>query len=223
MLVVIEGLDGCGKQTQSEILYNRLNEEGISVKLVSYPRYDKASSAMVKAYLAGDFGSDPDAISPYIASTFYAADRYASYKEELESVLKDGGLVIADRYTTANMVHQAGKIKDKGERADFMRWLEDYEYRLLGLPKPDLVFFLNLPLEVSCRLMAERANKITGNADKDIHEKSQTHLLASREAALAIAEEKQWEMILCARNGEMRGVEEIHQDIYQKVMEVLHG
>lgn len=223
MLVVIEGLDGCGKQTQSMSLYHRLKKEGVPVKLVSYPRYDKPSSAMVKAYLAGDFGSDPDAVSPYIASTFYAADRYASYKEELEDFLKAGGLVIADRYTTANMVHQAGKIKDAQERAAFIRWLEDYEYNLLGLPQPDIVFFLNLPLAVSCRLMAERANKITGKADKDIHENSQAHLQASREAALAIAEEKQWEMIHCARNGNMRGVEEIHKDIYQKVTEVLNG
>ncbi len=223
MLVVIEGLDGSGKQTQSMALYKRLKEEGQSVKLVSYPRYDKASSAMVKAYLAGDFGTDPDAVSPYIASTFYAADRYASYKEDLESFLKAGGLVIADRYTTANMVHQAGKIKDNDERADFIHWLEDYEYRLLGLPKPDIVFFLNLPLSVSCHLMAERANKMTGNADKDIHEKSATHLKAAAKAALAIAEEKNWTMINCAKNGKIRQVDNIHEDIYQKLMEVYHG
>ncbi|MEG0378064.1 MAG: thymidylate kinase, partial [Eubacterium sp.] len=111
-LIVVEGVDGSGKQTQTDLLFDRLIKEGFPVKKVSYPRYHKDSTAMVKLYLNGAFGEDPDSVSPYIASTFYAADRYASYKEDYEDFYRDGGIVIADRYTTSNMVHQAGKIAD---------------------------------------------------------------------------------------------------------------
>ena len=186
-LIVIEGVDGSGKQTQTEKLYDRLKREGQRVMKVSYPRYDKASSAMVRLYLSGAFGNDPDSISPYIASTFYAADRYASYKEDYETFYRDGGIVIADRYTTSNMVHQAGKISD-----------------------PDAVFFLNIPPEINFKLMEGRANKITGEAEKDIHEKSPEHLLHAYQNALELIEKYNWTEIVCVSEGTLRSIEDGH-------------
>ncbi|MEG0310157.1 MAG: thymidylate kinase, partial [Eubacterium sp.] len=218
-LIVIEGVDGSGKETQTDRLYKRLREEKVPVMKVSYPRYDKDSSAMVRAYLAGEFGSDPDAVSPYIASTFYAADRYASYKEDYEDFYKNGGIVIADRYTTSNMVHQAGKIQDWEEREKFMNWLTDYEFNLLGLPKPDRVFFLNISPEINRQLIAGRANKITGGAEKDIHEKSSKHLRQSYANAIELSKRYHWIEIHCVQNGELRSIDAIHQEIYEKIME----
>ncbi|MDO4288296.1 MAG: thymidylate kinase [Eubacterium sp.] len=217
-LIVIEGVDGSGKQTQTDKLYARMQEEGQRVMKLSYPRYDKPSSAMVKLYLSGAFGEDPNAVSPYIASTFYAADRYASYKEDYEDFYREGGIVLADRYTTSNMVHQAGKIADPKERRAFMDWLFDYEFRLMGLPEPDCVFYLNIPPEINARLMAERANKFTGGAEKDIHEKSPEHLRAAYENALELIGRYGWQEIDCAPGGSLRSVEDIHQEIYRKVM-----
>ena len=222
-LIVIEGVDGSGKQTQTEKLYERMRREGRSVMKISYPRYDKPSSAMVKLYLSGAFGEDPSQISPYIASTFYAADRYASYKEDYEDFYRDGGIVLADRYTTSNMVHQAGKIADPKARRAFMDWLFDYEFNLMGLPQPALVFFLNIPPAINQKLMADRANKFTGEAAKDIHEKSPGHLKASYENALELAARYGWQEIHCAPGGVLRSVEDIHEEIYRKVTECIDG
>lgn len=218
-LIVIEGVDGSGKQTQTERLYQRLKEEGYPVMKVSYPRYDKPSSAMVRLYLEGAFGSDPDAISPYIASTFYAADRYASYKEDYETFYQDGGIVLADRYTTSNMVHQAGKIADKEARQAFMDWLFDYEFDKMGLPVPDQVFFLNIPPSVNMQLMAGRANKITGEAEKDIHEKSAAHLKHAYANALELIDRYHWTEIRCMdAQQQLRSIEDIHEEIYRHVL-----
>lgn len=216
-LIVIEGVDGSGKQTQTELLYQRLIENGKKVMLISYPRYDKESSAMVKLYLNGAFGEDPGGVSPYIASTFYTADRYASFKEDYEEFLKDGGIVLADRYTTSNMVHQAGKIKDLIERKRFLAWLWDYEFNVFGLPIPDRVFFLNIPPEINQKLMKNRDNKITGKAEKDIHEKSPEHLKDSYESALALVEEYGWTEIRCINLGELRSIKDIHEEIWNEI------
>ena len=216
-LIVIEGVDGSGKQTQTELLYKRFIEDGQKVMLISYPRYDKASSAMVKLYLSGAFGEDPGDVSPYIASTFYTADRYASYKEDYEAFLKEGGVVLADRYTTANMVHQAGKIKEPLERKRFLAWLWDYEFNLFGLPIPDRVFFLNIPPEVNQKLIENRTNKITGNPEKDIHEKNPEHLKDAYESAVALVNEYCWTEIRCIHQGELRSIENIHEEIWNKI------
>ena len=212
-LIVIEGVDGAGKQTQSEKLYQALKNRGALVKRVAYPRYDKDSSAMVRHYLNGDFGDDPEAVSPYIASTFYAADRYASYKEELEPFLDAGGIVIADRYTTSNMVHQAGKIEGADERSAFLHWLTDYEFSLLGLPEPDAVFFLDMPPAFGAMLTEHRKNKMTGGETKDIHESHPEHLLAAYHSAVEIARLYHWIRIACVEDGQVKSVETIHRDI----------
>ena len=219
-LIVIEGVDGAGKQTQSEKLYLALKKRGEPVKRVAYPRYDKDSSAMVRHYLNGDFGDDPETISPYVASTFYAADRYASYKEEVEPFLNDGGSVIADRYTTSNMVHQAGKIADADERTAFLHWLTDYEFSLLGLPEPDAVFFLNMPPDASAELIAERKNKMTGAAQKDIHESHPEHLAAAYRNAVGIAKLYHWIVIDCVEEDRVKSVESIHRSLLEKFDEI---
>ena len=158
-IFVIDGTDGSGKQTQFMKLQERLTKENINYKTVSFPNYDSPSSSLVKMYLSGEFGTDAKKISPYIASTFYAADRYATYKKDLEEYYNNGGIILADRYTTANMVHQAGKIYNKEEREKFLNWLWDYEFNLYGLPIPNEVFFLKMPPEKSLELIKDRENK----------------------------------------------------------------
>ena len=160
-LFVIDGTDGSGKQTQFNKLKERFDKEGIEYKVASFPNYDHISSSLVKMYLSGEFGENAKDVSPYIASTFYAADRYATYKRFLEKYYNDGGIILADRYTTANMVHQSGKISDKEEREKFLDWLWDFEFNLYGIPVPTKTFFLNMPTEVAVKLMAERENKFT--------------------------------------------------------------
>lgn len=218
-LIVIEGVDGSGKQTQTQLLYDRLVKAGENVMKIAYPRYDKKSSALVKLYLEGAFGKDPGSISPYIASTFYAADRYASYKEDYEDFLAQGGLVLVDRYTTSNMVHQAGKIKDPDERKRFLDWLWDFEFNLYGLPVPDQVFFLNIPPEINEQLIKNRNNKITGQQQKDIHENSPAHLRDSYQSALALVAEYGWTEINCVKNNQLRSIESIHQEIWERIKE----
>jgi arginine/lysine/ornithine decarboxylase/thymidylate kinase len=218
-LIVIEGVDGSGKQTQTQLLYDRLLKQGEKVMKISYPRYDKKSSAMVKLYLEGAFGKDPGTISPYIASTFYAADRYASYKEDYEDFLNQGGLVLVDRYTTSNMVHQAGKIKDSEERKRFLDWLWDFEFNLYGLPIPDQVFFLNIPPAINQQLIKNRKNKITGKQKKDIHENSPEHLLDSYHSALALVAEYGWTEINCVHDNRLRSIESIHEQIWECIKE----
>ncbi|WKY44492.1 thymidylate kinase [Eubacteriaceae bacterium ES2] len=218
-LIVIEGVDGSGKQTHTNLLYQYLKDKGEKVIKISYPRYDKESSAMVKLYLSGAFGEDPETISPYIASTFYTADRYASYKEDYEEFLNDGGIVLADRYTTSNMVHQAGKIKDQAEKKKFLDWLWDYEFNLFSLPIPDQVFFLNIPPEINQQLIKNRKNKITGETQKDIHENSSQHLIDAYKSALELIADYDWTEIKCVKNESLRSIDDIQAEIRQAVFE----
>ena len=194
-LFVIDGTDGSGKQTQFEKLEQRLTKDGIDYKTVSFPNYDSPSSALVKMYLSGEFGKNAKDISPYIASTFYAADRY----------------------TTANMVHQAGKIYDKDERRKFLDWLWDFEFNLYGLPVPSEVFFLNMPVEKSLELIKKRENKFTHESKKDIHERDKDHLKDAYNAACDVAKKYNWYEIKCVKDGEIRSIEDIHEEIYNEI------
>lgn len=216
-LFVIEGTDGSGKQTQLTLLKDSLRKKGIDFEEVSFPNYDSESSSLVKMYLRGDFGDDPKAISPYIASTFYAADRYATFKKGLMDYYNNGGIIIADRYTTANMVHQAGKIKDKAERKKFLDWLYEFEFGLYKLPKPDKVFFLNMPTEKALELMKDRENKFTHESQKDIHEKNPEHLKESYEAACDLVKDYDWKEIKCVKDDKIRTREDIHNEIWSEV------
>ena len=220
-LIVVEGLDSSGKQTQTEYLYKSLKEQGEKVMKISFPCYDSDSSALVKMYLSGSFGENAEDVNPFAASSFYAVDRYASFKTGWGKFYNSGGVVIADRYTTSNMIHQAGKIKDKGERDKYLKWLYEYEYLYLGLPEPDLVLFLEMEPEVSARLMKERANKITGEKEKDIHEKDASHLKNSYDSAVYVAEKFDWVKIKCVKNDELRSIEDIHNELLSLTLEEL--
>ena len=209
-LFVIDGTDGSGKQTQFKKLQERLTKEGIDYKTVSFPNYDSPSSSLVKMYLAGEFGENAKQVSPYIASTFYAADRYATFKKELEEYYNNGGTILADRYTTANMIHQAGKIQDKNERKKLLDWIWDFEFNLYGLPVPSEVFLLKMPPEVSIELMKDRENKFTHEAAKDIHERDKNHLIDAYNAACDVAKDYGWFTIECVKDGKIRTIEDIH-------------
>ncbi len=216
-LYVIDGTDASGKQTQFEKLQQRLKEENIDFRTVSFPNYDSPSSSLVKMYLSGEFGENAKEISPYIASTFYAVDRYATYKTELEEYYNKGGIILADRYTTANMVHQAGKIKDEKEREKFLNWLWDFEFNLYKLPVPTKVFFLNMPPEFAFELMKNRENKFTHEAQKDIHERDRNHIIDSYNAACDVAKKYNWVTIDCIKDNKIRTIEEIHEDIFNQI------
>ena len=220
-LFVIEGTDGSGKQTQVEKLTQRLTENNMEYMKLSFPRYESESSSLVKMCLAGKFGENAKDVSPYIASTFYAADRYATYKTVFEKYYNDGGIIIADRYTTANMVHQAGKIKDEKEREKFLNWLWDFEFNLYGIPVPTEVFFLNMPPEYALELMKNRENKITHESKKDIHEKDKEHIKDSYLAACDLVKKYNWYEIQCVKDNKIRTIEEIHEEIYQEIVKQL--
>ena len=196
-LFVIDGTDGSGKQTQLETLKKRLTDEKIDYRTVSFPNYDSPSSSLVKMYLAGEFGTDAKAISPYIASTFYAADRYATFVTQYKDYYENGGIILADRYTTANMVHQTGKITDNKEREKFLEWLWDFEFNLYGLPVPTEVFFLKMPPEKALELIANRENKFTHDTQKDIHERDKNHIIDSYNAAIDVAKKYNWYTVKC--------------------------
>ena len=220
-LFVIDGTDGSGKQTQLEYLKDHLKKDGIDFRAVSFPNYDSESSSLVKMYLAGEFGKNAQDISPYVASTFYAADRFATYQKELKEYYENGGIILADRYTTANMVHQSGKIKDEKERNKFLDWLFELEFNIYKIPVPDVVFFLNMPVEKSRELMQDRINKFTNEEKKDIHESSVEHLNSAYKAACELVPKYHWNEIKCAPDGVIRTREDVHEEIYSIVKKEL--
>lgn len=206
-----------GKQTQFELLKKSLEKDGIEYKTVSFPNYDSPSSSLVKMYLSGEFGKDAKKISPYIASTFYAADRYATFQCGYKNYYEKGGIILADRYTTANMVHQAGKIENKEERKKFLDWLWNFEFELYGLPIPTEVFFLNMPVEKSLELMLNRENKFTHDVKKDIHESDKNHLIDAYHAACDVAKDYGWYEVKCVNNDEIRTIEDIHEEVFKEI------
>lgn len=220
-LIVLEAGDGSGKATQTNKLYERLLKEGYKVLKIEYPNYKSNSSALIKMYLNGEFGQNPEDINAYAASTFYAVDRYASFKKEWEQFYKEGGIVLADRYTTSNMVHQASKINDISEKEKFLDWLWELEFKLMGLPVPDKVLFLDMPPEYSFKLMMERKNKFTGNKEKDIHERNNSYLIQSYNNACYIADKYNWDKIKCVENESIKTIGEIHESIYKSLTEII--
>lgn len=220
-LIVIEAGDGSGKATQTKMLHEKLLSEHVPVRKVEFPNYKSDSSALIKMYLNGEFGTDPNDVNPYVASTFYTVDRYASFKKEWETVYRDGGVILADRYTTSNMVHQAAKFEEDQDRDHYLNWLWDLEFNTFQLPVPDGVIFLDMPPEYSQKLMRDRPNKF-GEKDKDIHERNDAFLVASYQNACEIAKRYQWMNVNCVENGEIRSIEAIHLDIYNIVLGILN-
>lgn len=222
-LIIIEsGSDASGKATQTRKLYERLLAEGYKIKKVEYPNYNSESSALVKMYLRGEFGKNPSDVDPYVASTFYAADRYASFKTDWEEFYNQGGIIIADRYTTSNMVHQASKM-DIEKRDKYLDWLVDYEFNLYKIPEPDCVVFLDVPIDYSKKLMENRRNKFTGESKKDIHESDIEYLTKSYNNSLYIADKFTWNKIDCVEDDKLRSIDDIHEEVYRLVKEKLES
>lgn len=214
-LIVIEGLDGCGKSTQLALLPENLKKFGIETKSVSFPDYDSDSSALVKMYLAGKFGTNPSDVNAFAASLFYAVDRYASFKSGWGEYYNSGKTVIAGRYTTSNAVHQTCKLP-REEWEGFLEWLYDLEYNKMGIPKPDCVIFLDMPIELSQKLLM---NRYEGDSEKkDIHESDVTYLENCRKAAYFTAQFSGWEIISCAKGDQLKTIEEISDEINQRIL-----
>ena len=216
-LIVIEGVDASGKETQTGLLCQSLENSGLKAARISFPDYSSNSSALVKMYLAGEMGTDPDAVSPYAAAVFYAADRYVSYKTKWGRLLEENDYVIADRYVTSNIIYQAAKFESESEREKFIDWLNDLEYNRLGLPTADKVLFLNMEPAAAEKLMAGRKNKITGEAEKDIHEKNTEYMLRAYNNACWVARKLGWTEIRCSIDGEPRAIEDISRDIRESI------
>ena len=210
-LIVIEGLDGSGKATQTQILLERLIGEGKIANKVSFPDYDKPSSVLVKMYLGGDFGKDADSVNPYVASTFYAVDRVASYLTTWQKDYLNGNIILADRYATSNAIYQLSKV-NLGEEDAFINWLEDFEYNKLNIPKPDAVIYLDVEPKISQRLITNRYNG--DNSKKDIHESNFNFLLNCRKTALYVANKLDWKVIKCDDSQNIRPLNDIANDIY---------
>ena len=209
-LLTVEGLDGSGKATQANLLCDFLKEQGITVREVSFPDYDHSSSALVKMYLNGEFGKKPEDVNAYAASSFFAVDRYASYRKYWKAPLEGGEWVVADRYTTSNMIYQVTKLP-RDEWDPFLDWICDFEYGKLGLPQPDLTLYLDMPPAISQKLLAGRYH---GNeAKKDIHERDLQYIENCRIAALYVANKMNWRMIDCASGQNPKTIPEIQKEI----------
>lgn len=217
-LLVIEGLDGSGKATQAKLLASHLAESGCKVMEITFPDYESDSSALVKMYLSGQFGDKPDDVNPYAASSFYAVDRYASYKTKWGSFYEAGGIVIADRYTTSNAVHQTSKLP-AGERRAFLDWLFDFEYGKLGLPAPTRVLYLDMPTELTEQMMRRREQQTHTHAD--IHEQNDAYLRACRENAAFVVDYCGWRHIDCADGSHILPPEEIAARVLREVEDLL--
>lgn len=217
-LIVLDGLDGSGKSTQLAAVDAWMTANGIAHKQISFPDYEQPSSTLVRSYLAGEFGTTPDAVNAYAASSFYAVDRYASYKHFWQEDYENDVVILAARYTTSNAIHQMSKLPEE-EWDNYLQWLADYEYRLLQLPKPDLVLFLDMPPEVSQRLMTSRYEG--DEAKKDIHERDRSYLLTCRRAALYAADHDHWSVVPCAENGNPRSIESITASLTSLIGDVL--
>lgn len=219
-LIVIEGGDGSGKATQADLLYRRLNREGKPVYKVTFPDYDSPSSMLVKMYLQGQFGKQADSVNPYAASTFYAVDRFASYQMKWKTLLAQGYIIIADRYTTSNMLYQMIKISAPAARQAYLDWLWDFEFIKMGLPIPDIVILLDVPLAVTETLMAARQGK-TGGETGDIHEKNRAFLQQCHAAYEELAHRYGWRRVACTTQGKMRSPQSIQEEVYTVVATAL--
>jgi len=217
-LIVIEGTDGSGKSTQFRMLSERLEADGISFRHIVFPRYKEESSALIRMYLGGQFGDKPSDVNAYAASAFYAVDRFASYKMDWGQWYEEGGLVLSDRYTTSNAVHQASK-EPAEKQAQFLQWLYDFEYDKLGLPRPDLTIYLDVPTDFTEKLLRHR--EADTNTKADIHEKDMSYLATCRNTGRKAAGFYNWTVIHCVKDGAMRSIEDIHNEIYAHVKKCL--
>lgn len=218
-IIVIEGTDGSGKRTQAEKLYERLKTEGKDVMMHSFPTYDSASCGPVKMYLNGEFGTDMQ-VDAYQASILYATDRLCTYLAEYKKFYENGGILILDRYVTANMLHQASKLGSREEIDKFLDWVEELEFNTLKLPKPDKVIYLDVPLDIRHVLATSRGAYKSGKA-RDIHEENEEHMSKAYKNGKYVTEKYNWQVITCANNTGMRTMDDIHNEIYNNVINMI--
>ena len=217
-IIVIEGLDGSGKATQTKILADKLIEKGLKVRKLEFPDYSNPSSSLVKMYLNGDFGDKPEDVNAYAASAFYAVDRAASYLQFWKKDYADGSIILSDRYATSNIIYQMSKVSDD-QRDAFIEWQADFEYEKLGIPKPDLVIYLDVEPDVSQKLMEKRYG---GDKSKmDLHERNVQFLLDCRRSAVYAAEKCGWKVINCCENGDIKSIEQIAKEIEEATSDIL--
>ena len=217
-LIVIEGTDGSGKSTQFRLMAQRLEQENRPFRRLVFPRYSEESSALIRLYLGGAFGSKPGDVNAYAASAFYAVDRFASYKKDWGKWYNEGGLIVSDRYTTSNAVHQASK-EPADKQATFLNWLYEFEYEKLGLPCPDLILYLDVPTDFTEKMMRRR--EADTNTHADIHEQDMQYLATCRETGRSAAKFYNWTIIDCVKDGQMRSIEDIHEEIWTLVEKIL--
>lgn len=220
-LLVIEGVDSSGKATQTSLLLNNLKRMNLDVESIEFPDYKSNSSALVKMYLSGEFGKNAEDVNPYTASAFFAVDRAASYLKKWKKSLDDGKIIIADRYTTSNFIHQASKIADLKKKDEFLDWVSDFEYNRLSLPVPDITIFLDMPVKQAKMLMANRPNKIDNSKTLDIHESDTKYLEHSYKNAHYVADKFGWHKILCVKDDNVRPIDDIAAEILKAVQSVL--
>jgi len=214
-LIVFEGIDGSGKSTQFEIICKRLTDENHQFKRLVFPRYSEPSSALIKMYLNGEFGTKPDSVNAYAASSFYAVDRYASYAQDWREYYQNGGLILTDRYTTSNALHQGAKISSE-KREHFFKWLYDYEFNLIGLPAPDVVIYMDISAEFAATRLKKRQTETGTTAD--IHENDMTYLTNCADSGKHAAEVFGWNSISCVVDKNERDFNDIHEEIYNIIL-----
>lgn len=217
-LIIIEGLDGSGKSTQIALLEEYFSSRKMNYRKIKLPDYDNPSSTLVKMYLSGEFGNHACDVNAYAAGAFYAVDRFASYKLDWGRDYANGTLILADRYATSNSIYQMEKIEEE-KWDEYLEWSADFEYNKIGIPKPDVVIYLDMPIEISQRLMTSRYD---GDENKkDVHESDTVFLNSCRRAALYAAKKQGWHIISCSDGENPLGVDEIHSKIMQCINEEL--
>ena len=219
---VLDGVDGSGKETQTKLIVERLKKDGYDVLEVDFPRYGEKSAGLVEDYLNGVYGSF-DEVTPKQASIFYAVDRFAASKE-IKEHLDKGGIIISNRYVSSNQIHQAGKIKDPNELEEFLKWLDKLEFEIFNIPRPDKVFFLNVPYKIGMGLVLKKKDRayIKGDKKTDIHEESDSYMKMSYKRALSLVKRYDyWEEILCYKNSNLRTIEDISQELYKRILNEL--
>ena len=220
-IIVIEGTDSSGKETQTKLLYERIKKINEKTIKISFPNYDSPACEPVKMYLAGSFGTDAVKVNPYPVSTMYAIDRYASYKQDWGKSYEEGYIIVTDRYVTSNMIHQASKIQSEEEKEEYIKWLIDLEYKKNQIPEPDIVIFLKMPIDKAKELMENRNNKIDGSMKKDIHEINEDYLKKSYKNATEISQKFNWYEVECVENNRIKSIEEINDEIFKKIEKLI--
>lgn len=222
IIISIEGTDGSGKHTQQQLLKDELKNLGYKTFEQSFPNYESGSSMPVRMYLNGDFGNTTNSMNAYEASTLFACDRLCTYKKDLKSHYENGEILLFDRYVQSNFIHQCSKIDDEQEQEKFLNWDENLEFETLKLPRPDLVFFIEMPTEKSIEL-AHARGELKAHTQKDIHEQDTNYLKKSYNTGIKLAKKYNWKIVHCLDDsGNLKTIDEIHKEIMKETLEFLN-